>query len=447
MQGIIVLRRQSKRITGSWDKALKNAKWTTRIASALIVIIALATAMFAAGKPASKTPAKKAKKAAQALAVPAIAAQQLDTAAANAKASAAGDAGVHGILADGDALWVGRKGGVRRYDTATGDSKYFPLKQCEAGAVIALARAGDALWAITEPLGKLCVLDITTGKWHIPGNWRLRENTTGASQIAFVQFPLMVRSGDDVPPPLAGRILVNGQGGPESEGISVIDHEHEKWLALLKSKPAQAFWAGPETIWAAVSEGILQIDLPSGKYIYHLYSETGCGSAVTGIVETSYGVFAASKPADNSELGLAMKVFREGVAVLARPQGARYAFRWRFYRRDQGRRLNDDLSTFLVPRNFKTPGGLCRYKDGKWSALSAKQGLPDNTVTAFASDDAHLYAATSRGLAVIGVQDFKVINTMPDVRNVAMLAVSGTGLWAATGNNDLFRLDFNTLAP
>lgn len=442
MPVIIVQRRPLKKITGSWDKKMKNVKRTTSIAAALIVIAALAAALHAAGKPAAKAPAKKAKKVVRVLTVPAAAAQQLDTGAGSE-----GDAGVYSLFVDDGTLWVGRSGGVRRYDTASGAGQYIPLKHCDAGNVIAMARAGGKLWAITSPLGNLCALDIASGNWHIPASWQLRQNATGASQIAFVKFPLMVSPEEQVPPPLAERILVNGQGGPESEGISVIDSEQEKWVALFKTKPAQVFWAGPETIWAAVSEGILQIDLRSGKYIYHLYSETGCGASVTGIVDTSHGLFVASKPADQSELGLAMKVFREGVAVLARPPGARYAFRWRYYRRDQARKLNDDLSTFLVPRNFKTPGGLCRYKDGQWTALGEKQGLPDNTISAFANDGSRLYAATNKGLTIISMQDFKVIKSLPDVKNVAHLAVSESGLWAAANTNDLYRLNTEALSP
>ena len=360
-----------------------------------------------------------------------------------------GDTGLFSIAAQNGNVWVGRARGVKRVKEADSSKKFFPASstKCTGEKIIALAAAEGNVWTLFGPDGDLCVLDPETGKWHIPGGWRMQEKIAGGTQMLFVPFPSLTGEKQQFPPPLAGRLLLNGEGGPDTEGINVIDPAHEKWLGQFKTKPVQAFAADPMQIWAAVSQGILRIDARDQSYKYYLHSEHGCGADVTGLASTDHGVFIATRPAEHTELGLTMRVFKDGLAVLDRHPGKRYTFRWRYYANSDWRRFNDHLARLLQTRRMDTPGGLCRWDGEKWSALTTKTGLPGMSLTALAAGDTHLYAATDKGLAVVDIKTFTVTKTLPDATGITALAADGDTLWVASEEDTLYRLSLAALLP
>ena len=374
--------------------------------------------------------------AARAAEAPSAAARVLDLGPRKGKPVEQGDTGLYGmsLSADAKTLWLGRARGARKVDLATGAWKFFPGAACDGENFTSMADTGGALWAVTATEGRLCRLDTATGRWSLPGGWKMRERVFGATKLLFVPSR-------EAAPGQPARLLVNGQGGPDTEGITIIDPAAQTWLELLKTKPVYDFDAGASGIVAATWDGILKIDT-NKKFSYTLHSAHGCGAEVTGVVTDESGgsarIVIATKPSRHTELGEAMKVFRDGVAVFAPAPGRPYSFRWRHYRRDESKRLNADYYRLFRARDFDTPGGICWLQNGKWRRLDETKGLPSNKVLKLADGGARLFAATDSGLAVIEKNGMAVTKTLPGVKDVIALAPAPDGLWVAAEGNLVF---------
>jgi hypothetical protein len=385
---------------------------------------------------------------ARAAVAPKIAARTLDLGPRKGQTLDQVDTGLYSMHLglDGKTLWLGRTHGVRKVDLATGNWKFFPSTACTGENITAMADTGDALWALTAPEGRICRLEYSTSRWHLPGGWKMRERVFGGHRMIYV-------------PSASGTLYVDGQGGPDSEGISVIDPAGQKWLKLYKTKPVYDFAVNHNGIVAATWDGMVRINTGSGKYKYVLHSEHGCGATVSNLSLYDYcgnaidclssgeaPVLIATTPVRHTELGEAMKVFKDGIAVFAPTPGSPYSLRWRYYSRDENKRLNADYYRLFQAREFDTPGGIC-WSDSKakWHQLLEKDGLPGNTVLNLAHRGPYFYAATNKGLAVITMPAMSVTKTFPDVKNVIAMIPAPEGLWVAEEGNLVYLIGNATL--
>ncbi len=326
-------------------------------------------------------------------------------------------------------LWVGRAGGFRRYDRQTGEwSFYRYTAQCPGFGTISLIADAPYIWARLTNTGTICRFDTTDGAWHSLSHWSVLEHTGPGS--AFI--------------PTKDVLYVASSGGPDWEGVSLIDRHTEKWIKLLKTKPVSAMLIVGKRLWLGVPAGILRIDSLTEEYRYFQPYEHGGGALVKDIIEIPGGLAFATFGDRTSILGDKLKINSNTIQIYIKETD-----RWYTYKKSERDRIINDVQTGkLIVTNINTHPGLLIYRDDKWTLLTKEDGLQTNDVQSLARDENFLYAGTLMGITVFDMKTMKPIvinhNISVAMRQVRKVLVDDEYLWIVSMRG-LFRVDKKVL--
>ena len=351
---------------------------------------------------------------------------------APAKGNAAIDAGLSptAVAALGDFLWLGRKGGIRKYDRLSGSWEFFPYKGlvCPGVGTINIVPEPPYLWTRLNNTGSLCRFDPGDGSWFSMKDWTVLARTGQGGPVGFSPDYIYIAS----------------QGSPDWEGVNVIDRVKGEWVKLLPTKPITAMYLDPRYIWLGVSEGILRINRVTEDYTYYLPSEHGGGAVVTDILPVPQGIAFATTGDHTSILGDETRVTKKSIQVYMKNRN-----RWYTYLKSDREKLLKDLQNGTIkPTYIKTRPGLLILSGGKWRLLTVSNGLASNNITSLDRDSKCLYVATLRGITALDISTLKPRDINPHIFRALLQAhrvVSDREfLWVIT-NRGLFRVTKSSL--
>lgn len=400
------------------------------------VVVAMTAASFGAPSKKKSAPAKKKPAAKQAAVEKATKKPSkkttlptgmtlFDTEAAQGKNRK--DRGYPTVAAasDGKHLWLGRDGGVRRYDAETGQWVFFEIdsSKCPGYDVVNVASDPPYVWVRRTSTGSLCRLNPETKEWKPLDHWTVLQHTGPG-------YPF--EADKDL-------YYVASTGGPDWEGVSIIDKESGEWMKLLPTKPPQSMHVAKDYIWVGVPEGILRIDKITEKYRYYQPTEHGGGALVKDIISAPWGLAFATLIDRTSILGDEMKIDRDTIRVRMKEDGE-----WREYSRKNREELEKDLENGKVKvRTIKTRPGLLLLQNGKWKLLTSKDGLPADDVIDLDKDERFMYISTAKGISALELKSLKapVLNReiLARLRQTRRMIVGDKYIWAFT-NRGLYRV-------
>ncbi|HOC93463.1 MAG TPA: hypothetical protein PKH33_13995 [bacterium] len=364
---------------------MKRIRIKEKGTAAKAAAFALAAALAIAASPISSAP-----KAAKPSGLP-TGVIQFDTAANPDAARAKIDSSppTTAAVAAGEHLWVGRSGGIRRFDRHSGKWDFFPYKgnQCPGTGTSGIFFEAPHVWARVANTGALCRLNEADGSWFSHDHWTVKEHLGPGGPVIFTPE----------------RIYIASQGGPEWQGVNIIDRRTGEWVKLLPSKPAAAMVTDGKHLWLGVPSGILRINRVTEEYTFFQPDEHGGGSLVNDIIRIPGGLAFATSGNQNGILGDETKLTRNSFSVYIKKTK-----RWHNYKNEDREKLIRDIENGTIFYKFVavTPG-LVIYKNGKWSLIDASKGLDSSDIVTIAADDSHLYVGTARGINVLDINTLK----------------------------------------
>jgi hypothetical protein len=292
-------------------------------------------------------------------------------------------------VAAGEHLWVGRAGGIRRFDRHSGKWDFFPYKgnQCPGIGTSGIFLESPNIWARVANTGVLCRLNQADGSWFAYDHWTVKSHLGPGGPVIFTPE----------------RLYIASQGGPEWQGVNIIDRRSGEWVKLLPSKPAAAMVSDGKFLWLAVPSGILRINRVTEEFTFFQPDEHGGGSMVNDIIRIPGGLAFATSGNQNGILGDEMKMSKKSFSVYIKKTK-----RWHTYQNEDREKLIRDIESGTIFYKFvaATPG-LVIYKNGKWSLIDAAKGLDSSDAIAIDADDSHLYVGTARGINVLDINTLK----------------------------------------
>jgi len=332
----------------------------------------------------------------------------------------------HAADVSGDYLWIGRNGGLRKYNKKTGEWIFFKYdpKVCPGNGTINIVADPPFIWARLTSSGALCRLNTVDGSWHTLNHWTVLNHTgTG--------YPFT---------PTKSILYVAGSGGPDWEGVSLIDRSSEEWIKLLKTKAPSAMYVDKDNIWLGVPEGILRINRITEEYLYFQPPEHGGGAIIKDIIPIPGGLAFATMGDRTGVLGDKLKIFKTRIQVFNKRQN-----KWYTYGRNERDSIVRDIQAGKIFTNsIKTNPGLLLYRGGKWTLLNKKTGLSQDEILDLDKDEKFIYVSTINGITVLDLKtlkpvvlNYEIFNT---IRQVRKLIVEEKYVWAFTPRK-LFRID------
>lgn len=323
-------------------------------------------------------------------------------------------------------FWLGRDGGVRRYDRITDEWKFFKYdkEKCPGSGSATVVVEPPYVWVRVGSAGRICRLDPETGEWLAMDHWTVLQHTGKGVPFAMDKYHYYVAS----------------SGGPDWEGISVIDRKSLEWMKLHKSKPPQSLYVDDEFIWAGVPEGILKIDKITEDYKYYQPFEHGGGALVKDILPLSKGQIAFATFGDYAGiLGDELVIGKYFIKVYMKSSD-----RWYTYGKDERSKLMEDMQNGrIVVTNIKTHPGLLILDNEKWKLLDTKDGLPANDILDLEKDDRFLYISTVKGIGALQLNSYKPAATNPQItaklKLVRRIIADKDYLWVFT-NKELYKV-------
>ena len=287
-------------------------------------------------------------------------------------------------------FWLGREGGIRRYDPATDEWNFIPYdEQCPGYGTINLVAEPPYVWARRRSTGSICRLDTRDGTWRGFQHWTVIEHTGPG----FPMYPA-----EDV-------IYVASTGSPDWEGVSIIDRESGEWMKLLETKPASCMYVDDEFLWLGVPQGVLRIDRISEEYRYYQPFEHGGGAFVKDVLPVPGGLAFATIGSRTGILGDRLRINKNSIQVYIKSSD-----KWYTYDKSQRERIVEDLqSGKIVVTNIRTNPGLLVFRDGEWDLLTTEDGLCNNEIIDLEKDDRYLYISSGRGISVLELNTLKPV--------------------------------------
>ncbi len=289
----------------------------------------------------------------------------------------------------GDSLWVGRRGGIRRYDRGDGKWSFilYDNTACHGSGTSNIIPDPPYIWARRRTTGQLCRFDPATNSWYFMNHWSVTTRTgSGGDVIIHPEY-----------------IYVASEGGPDWEGISVIDRKTHRFLKLFKTKPISAIHVDPRFIWVGVPEGILRINRVTEEYRYFQPNEYKGGVKVTGILPIPGALAFATLGDHTGILGDRIKVYKDHIRVYIKKYD-----KWYTYQNSDRKKIIRDIELGkMFITNLHTTPGLMIQREGKWRRLGMADGLPANDIQGIAKDEKYLYVATMRGIGVLDLATLK----------------------------------------
>lgn len=334
------------------------------------------------------------------------------------------------ISVSGNYVWLGRHGGLRRYDRATGDYKFFKIDRriCQGIGIINIIPENQYIWTRMTDTGLLCRLDTATGEWTSLENWTLIEHLGAGSQVAFTP----------------DTIYYAAEGGPTWEGINIINRKSSRWIKLYRTKPITAMHVDPKFIWVGIAAGILRINRITEEYKYFGPETYGGGALIKQILPIPGGLAFATIGRHTSIIGDKVEIGDKTLRVYSKKSD-----KWYSYRIDQHDKIVQDLEDGKIQMtSIKTNPGLVILRDGKWRLLNSKNGLPADEVMGIDKDENCIYAGTSNGLSAFDIKTLKRKDINPNilrsVRNIRKVISDREYLWLIT-SRDLLRIEKKAL--
>jgi len=293
------------------------------------------------------------------------------------------------VAVAGNSLWVGRRGGLRKYDRITGKWEFllYDNEVCPGLGTSYITSASPYIWARRRTTGKLCRFDPTSKNWYSMNHWSiLAHSGPGADVIMSPDY-----------------IYVASEGGPDWEGVSIIDTKTHQFLKLFKTKPITAMHIDPRFIWVGVPEGILRINRVTEEYTYFQPNEYKGGVTVNGILPIPGALAFATSGDHTGILGDRIKVYKDHIEVYVKKYD-----QWYKYRNSDRKKLIRDIELGrMFITNLHTTPGLVILRNGKWRRLGVAHGLPANDIQGITKDEKFLYVATVHGIAVLDLVTLK----------------------------------------
>jgi hypothetical protein len=326
---------------------------------------------------------------------------------------------------DKNYFWLGRQGGIRKYDRQTGKWDFYAYdgKICPGTGTMNLVAEPPYVWARLANTGFLCRFDPAGGPWFTMRDWTVLSHTGPGGPMVFTP----------------DYIYVAEQDSPDWEGVNIVDRKKGKWVRLLPSKPVMSMLVEPRFLWLGVPEGILRINRITEEYTYYQPTDHGGGALVKEILPIPAGLAFATMGERTGILGDEMQVFKNSIRVHIKKEG-----KWHSYQRSERERLTQDLQNGTIFANsINTKPGLLILSGGKWRLLTTKNGLAADNITSIAKDDKYLYVGTAGGTTVLDLVTLRPRDINPQIRVVLLRPrrlISDTKyLWAIT-NHGLFRI-------
>lgn len=329
------------------------------------------------------------------------------------------------VAVSDDYLWVGRSGGFRRYDRHTGEWVFYRYTaKCPGRGTVSLIPEKNYIWARLSNTGTVCRFDRNDESWYSLDHWTVTEHLGPGS--GFI--------------PTDETLFVACTGGPDWEGVSLIDRDSGEWIKLLKTKPVSAIHLQDGLLWLGVPAGILTIEWLSEEYRYFQPGEHGGGALIKDIVEIPGGLAFATLGDRTSIIGDRMKIDKDSIHVYMKKTDSWYTYG----KRDRDNIINDLQSGKIAVTHIETHPGLLIRRDGRWRLLTKDDGLETNDVQSLAVDDNFLYAGTLAGITVFKLDTLKpvVINRhiSLSMRLARKLVVDEDYMWVVS-QRGLFRVD------
>jgi len=326
----------------------------------------------------------------------------------------------------GKYLWLGRDGGLRRYDRDSLSWEFFKYNNavCKGTGTINVVPDGRFIWGRLTNTGALCRLNPEDRKWSTLDHWTVKIHSgTG--------FPFL---------PDKDVYFVAGSGGPEWEGVSLIDRKSGEWIKLLKTKPVSAMHVEPRHLWLGVPEGILRINRITEEYTYTQPFEHGGGAMVKDIAPIPGGLAFATMGDRTGILGDKLQITKNTIKVYMQQQKT-----WYTYDKSERYKILQDIQAGrIVVTNVTTNPGLLTFKNNKWKLLTVKDGLPGNEILDLETDSRYLYVSTYKGICALELKSLQpaVLNQSiaNSIRQVRRTVSDDKYLWIFS-NRGLFRVE------
>lgn len=298
----------------------------------------------------------------------------------------------------GDSIFLGRDGGIRKYDRLTGKWEFFRYDGtiCPGHGTVGVTAQPPYLWARLTNTGRLCRFDPRGASWHSMTDWKTLAHT-GPGERMFFRDDFM---------------YVAGQGSPDWEGVNIIDRNSEQWIKLLPTKPISAMYVDSRFIWLGVPAGILRINRVTEDYTYFQPAEHGGGAIINDILPIPSGIAFATVGNQFATLGDEIKLSKNSFQVYNKSQN-----RWYSYKNSDRQKLIEDLHGGNISTKYiQTHPGLLILSGGKWRLIDSRNGLDADGVTSIDKDQNYLYVATVKGLSVLDLGALKPKDVNPHIR-------------------------------
>jgi len=326
----------------------------------------------------------------------------------------------------GDSLWLGRDGGLRRYDRKSGEWSFHPYneEECPGYGTVNVVAEPPFVWARRTSTGRLCRYNPQDDTWHGLSHWTVISHTGPG-------FPLYLGK---------EKLYVASTGSPDWEGVSLIDRETEEWIKLLKTKSASCIYVGPEYIWLGVPEGVLKIDKISEEYQYHQPYEHGGGAFIKDLIPIPGGMAFATIGKRTGILGDRLRITKDSIQVYMESSD-----RWFTYdKKDRDKVVEDLHSGKIIITNIKTNPGLLILKNDKWNLITVEDGLVYDEILDLDKDDRFLYVSSARGISVFELTSLKPVplneHIFAVLKNVRRIIADDTYIWVFS-HKGLYRVE------
>ncbi|MFA6450841.1 MAG: hypothetical protein WCX65_15310 [bacterium] len=329
-------------------------------------------------------------------------------------------------LVYGGYLWLGRQGGIRKFDRITGKWEFFMYDGsiCPGFGTIAIVPDPPYIWARLQNTGTLCRFNPKDNSWYSMKHWSIIEHAGSGSQVKFTP----------------DFIYYAGEGGPGWQGLNIIDRKKERWVKLYRSKPISAMLIEPRFMWLGVPAGLLRINRVTEEYTYFQPSEHGGGAFIKEILPIPGALAIATIGDHTGVLGDKLTISKDHINVYIKREK-----KWYTYKNNEYTKLSKDIDTGKIfITNLFTHPGILILRNGKWSLISSANGLPSDEVLSLDKDDKTLYAATLGGLAALDIKTLKPkdinLHIFRSLRGARRVISDGEFLWVFTSRN-LFRVN------
>ena len=285
-----------------------------------------------------------------------------------------GNSNVKGMLADGDAVWVGTSGGAIRYDLKTDDYKLFNVNNGSliSNGVFHVSKLRDKIIVGTYG-GGMSVYNPTDDKWknyNIPDGladqfvYDIAEDPQGNYWIATWSGVNFVDKGN----------LDDAKGWKTYTVKSTEGGLPNDWVYGVEvGKNGE--------VWFATEGGLARLD-SQGKWS-HWQHEDGLGAPYEKVKDD---LTFSNDPAKASKHHAKQKA-EQGLDNIQVGFNPNYIV---------SIAIDDDGSVWCGTWG----GGLSHFSDGKWTTYTTKEGLPGNHVFMLKKGkDGRLWIGTNKGLA------------------------------------------------